>query len=499
MLEQNPQYLYLLTIFSVIVIFYRWFTVKTASKNLPPSPPKLPIIGNFHQIGPDPHISLGALAQKYGSLMLLKFGSVPVLVASSADAAQEIMKTNDLAFADRPTTSITDRLFYNSRDVGFARYSEYWRQVKSICVVQLLSTKRVQSFHNVREEEVDLLIQNIEYSKIVNLRDLFSELTNNVVCRVALGRKYGNDKGNSYKHLLKEMTNLLGYFRSIGDFIPLLYWIDRLKGLKGKVGKVADEVDAFLEGVLRDHRQGSTAPDDAYANKDFVSILLEIQKENLDTGLSIDDDCIKAVILDMFFAGTETSSTTLEWTIAALLKNPGVLLKLQTEIREIGRGKSKITEGDLAKMHYLKAVMKESMRLYFTAPLLMPREARQDVKVMGYDIRSGTQVLINAWAIARDPALWNNPEEFRPERFFNNPIDYKGLHYEYLPFGAGRRVCPGILFAVAVNELAVANLVHKFDFELPHGERMEDMDMTGVTGLTVRRKSPLLVIATPHV
>ena len=139
----------------------------------------------------------------------------------------------------------------------------------------------------------------------------------------------------------------------------------------------------------------------------------------------------------MFFAGTETSSTTLEWTIAALLKNPGVLLKLQTEIREIGRGKSKITEGDLAKMHYLKAVMKESMRLYFTAPLLMPREARQDVKVMGYDIRSGTQVLINAWAIARDPALWNNPEEFRPERFFNNPIDYKGLHlYQILSFGS---------------------------------------------------------------
>ena len=140
--------------------------------------------------------------------------------------------------------------------------------------------------------------------------------------------------------------------------------------------------------------------------------------------------------------------------------------------------------------------MKESMRLYITAPLIVPREARQDVKVMGYDISKGTQLVINAWAIARDPSLWDNPEEFRPERFLNSPIDYKGLHYEYLPFGAGRRGCPGYQFAMAVNELALANVVHKFDFELPNGERNEDLDMSGVNGLTLRRKSPLLVIAT---
>ncbi|WOH07505.1 hypothetical protein DCAR_0726935 [Daucus carota subsp. sativus] len=497
MLEQYTLHLYFISLFSVTVFLYKWLRIRNiVPENLPPSPPKLPIIGNLYQLGRDPHISLRFLAQKYGPLMLLKFGSVPVLVVSTADAAREIMKTHDLVFSDRPDSSISNRIFYNGRDVALARYSEYWRQVKSTCVIQLLSKRRVNSFSNVREEEVALLIHNIEssHSKIVNLSEMFSELTSGVVCRVALGRKYESDKGNSYKKLLGEMTELLGYFRSIGKYIPLLYWVDWLEGLKGKVDKIANEIDAFLEAVVRDH-QSDLASDDSYANKDFVSILLEIQKENIDSDFQINKDCIKAVILDMFFAGTETPSTTLEWTIAALIKNPDTMIKLQNEVREIGKGKPKILESDLIEMHYLKAVIKESMRLYIPAPLLLPRAAREDIKVMGYDIKSGTQVLINAWAIARDPSLWDKPEEFRPERFLSSPLDYKGLNYEYLPFGAGRRSCPGIRFAMALNELAIANVVHKFDFKLPDGERMVDLDMTGVSGITVRKKCPLFVIA----
>ncbi|KAL8120560.1 psoralen synthase-like [Apium graveolens] len=501
MLEQYSTSLCFFSLFSVTVFLCKWLKIrKLVSKNPPPSPPKLPIIGNLHQLGSDPHISLRSLAQKYGPLMLLEFGSIPVLVVSTADAARQIMKTYDLIFSDRPDSSISNRIFYNGKDVALARYSEYWRKVKSTCVMQLLSKKRVDSFRNVREEEVALLIQNIEcsHSKIVNLSELFSQLTSSVVCRVALGRKYESEKGISYKKLLGEMTELLGYFRSMGKYIPLLYFVDWLEGLKGKVDKIANEIDAFLEGVVSDH-QNAIAPDNTYANKDFVSILLEIQKENIDSDFPINRDCIKSVILDMFFAGTETPSTTLEWTIAALIKNPDVMIKLQDEVRNICKGKPKVLESDLDEMHYLKAVIKESMRLYIPAPLLLPRAAREDVKVMGYDIKSGTQVLVNVWAIARDPSLWDNPEEFRPERFLNSRIDYKGLHYEYLPFGAGRRSCPGIRFAMVLNELAIANVVHKFDFKLPDGERMVDLDMTGVTGITVHKKFPLLVIAKPHV
>ncbi|KAK1381083.1 Psoralen synthase [Heracleum sosnowskyi] len=335
MLEQSPLYLYFFPLSLVTIFLYKWLMLrKAAVKNLPPSPPKVPIIGNLHQIGPDPHVSLRDLAQKYGPLMLLKFGSVPVLVVSSADAAQEILKTNDLVFSDRPTLSVPNRIFYNGRDVGFARYSEYWRQLKSACVTQLLSSSRVHSFHNVREEEVALLIQNIQHphSKLVNLSDLLAELTNNVVCRVALGRKYYSVyKGKSYKILFDELMKMLGYSRSLGDFFPWLGWVDWLSGLNGKVEKAANEIDTFLEGVLRDH-PSTTASNNGCANKDFVSILLEIQ--NTDAGSSIDRECISDItehLADMFAAGTETTSTTLEWTIAALIKSPHVMFRLQNE------------------------------------------------------------------------------------------------------------------------------------------------------------------------
>nr|Q6QNI4.1 RecName: Full=Psoralen synthase; AltName: Full=Cytochrome P450 CYP71AJ1 [Ammi majus]AAT06911.1 psoralen synthase [Ammi majus] len=492
MLEQNPQYLYFFSLFLVTIFLYKWLTLKkTPLKNLPPSPPQYPIIGNLHQIGPDPQASLRDLAQKYGPLMFLKFGTVPVLVVSSADAAREALKTHDLVFADRPYSSVANKIFYNGKDMVFARYTEYWRQVKSICVTQLLSNKRVNSFHYVREEEVDLLVQNLEnsHSKVANLTELLIEVTGNVVCRVSVG---SGDKVDSYKILILEIMDMLGYSRSIEDFFPLLGWVDWLTGLRGKVAEAAKGVDTFLEGVLKEHLSTTGSK-----YNDFVSILLEIQEA--DAGSSMDNECIKSLIWDMLGAGTETISTALEWTLAALIKNPDAMFKLQNEVREIGKGKSKISEADLVKMNYLQAVMKESMRLYFTAPLLVPREARQDIKFMGYDISSGTQVLINAWAIARDPLLWDKPEEFRPERFLNSPIDYKGFHYEFLPFGAGRRGCPGIQFAMCINELVVANLVHKFNFELPDGKRLEDLDMTAASGITLRKKSPLLVVARPHV
>ncbi|KAJ0807215.1 putative cytochrome P450 [Helianthus annuus] len=172
--------------------------------------------------------------------------------------------------------------------------------------------------------------------------------------------------------------------------------------------------------------------------------------------------------------------------------------KLQQEVIEIAEGKPVIHEKDLEKMHYLKATIKETLRLHTPIPLLVPRESTQDVKLMGYNIPSRTQVIINASAIARDPTLWEEPDEFRPERFLNSSIDFKGFHFELLPFGAGRRGCPGIQFAMVVNELALANVVYKFNLALPNGVKEKDLDMSETSGITVHKKSPLLVMATPR-
>nr|WET52755.1 cytochrome P450 71A139 [Callicarpa americana] len=487
-----------------VVFLQRWCfgVASTPRKRLPPSPRKLPIIGNFHQLGIYPPRSLQSLSKRYGQLMLLHFGNVPVVVASSADAAREIMKNQDLIFSNRPKLSIPDRLVYGCKDVGFAPYGEYWRQMKSICVLQLLSNKRVQSYRRVREEETSLMVEKIRKlgssSSVVNLSEVLVSLTNDVVCRTALGRKYGDDEeGKKFKKFSAEFVELLGT-SPVRDYIPWLAWTNWINGLDAKVENVAKQLDEILEGVLQEHRDREKRENDRdNAGLDFVDILLEFQKENKGS-FPVEDDAVKAIILDIFAAGTDTTASVLEWTMAELMRNPRTMKILQNEVREVAGSKEEIDEEDLQNMPYLKAVIKEGLRLHSPVPLLVPRESTQDTKVLGYDIASGTRVVINAWAIARDPSLWENPEEFHPERFLDTSIDFGGLHFELIPFGAGRRGCPGTAFAVVVDELALAKLVHKFDFALPNGGREEDLDMTEENGVTAHKKFPLRVVTTSH-
>ena len=187
----------------------------------------------------------------------------------------------------------------------------------------------------------------------------------------------------------------------------------------------------------------------------------------------------------------------MEWTMTELLRNPKVMKKLQHEVRGILKHKQEITNDDLQKMHYLKVVIKEAMRLHPPLPLLVPRLASKDVQVKGFDISAGTIVMINAWAIGRDLVSWDEPETFMPERFLNSSIDFKGLDFELIPFGGGRRGCPGITLASAGMELLLADLVRKFDWKLAHGVEPKDLDMSESPGMTVHRAFPLLALASP--
>ncbi|KAI5329701.1 hypothetical protein L3X38_029098 [Prunus dulcis] len=260
----------------------------------------------------------------------------------------------------------------------------------------------------------------------------------------------------------------------------LAFLVQPCQCLGAKLDKVAKQLDDFIDTVVEEHMNHSSRSgyDD---QKDFLDILLAIQKENL-AGIPIDRVNVKAIILDMFAAGTDTTHTALEWAMTELLRHPRVMNKLQNEVRGIvGNKTDVITEDDLVEMHYLKAVKKETLRLHPPLPLLFPRMSTRDVEVNGYNIKANTQVFINAWQIGRDPKLYDKPEEYEPERFLNNGIDYKGNDFELIPFGAGRRVCPGIQFAMAVNEIALANIVHNFDWALPGEVSGEDLDMTETT------------------
>ncbi|XP_074294665.1 cytochrome P450 736A117-like [Silene latifolia] len=485
--------LLLLTIFIYKILFKN----RDITKNPPPCPPKLPILGNLHQLGKFPHRSLQTLSNRYGEngFMSMQIGSSPALVISSSDAAREIMKTHDIVFANRANSRTLCKIVYGCRDLVFSPYSDFWKQIRSISVIQLFSNKKVQSFRNVREEEVFLAVDTIKRSILspVNLSEILLTLSNDVLCRVAFGRKYGGESnGINFKNLLAELGEVLAVF-SFGDFIPWLGWIDRVSGLERRVDNVAKDFDCFLENVVQEHVD-RFKDDNKDENKDFVDILLGVQKENPN---ALPNDSIKAIILDMFVAGTDTTYTLLEWTMTELLGHPRVMKQLQDEVREAVTPKPMVDEDDLQKLNYLKAVIKETLRLHPPLPILLIRESSKDVKIHGYDIAAKTQVLINAWAVQRDPSYWEDPDMFKPERFLKSSVDVKGttVDFNLIPFGGGRRGCPGISFAFASAELTLANLVYNFDWKLPDGAECNPSNVPEHPGLIVNRRDPLIAFA----
>ncbi|MED6193672.1 hypothetical protein PIB30_021813 [Stylosanthes scabra] len=501
--------LIILPIFSVLFLLIKWYS--TGRKSSLPSPLKFPIIGNLHQLGLYPHRTLQSLAKRYGPLMLIHLGRVPVLVVSSAEGAREIMKTHDLVFASRPQRKLFDILVYGSKDVSTAPYGEYWRQLRSISLLHLLTVKRVQSFRTVREEETQIMMEEIKHcsssSVPINLSQLFSLITTDILCKVTFGRKYGGKSRREFKELFVEFTELLGSF-VIGEFVPWLDWLTSVSGLYTRANRVAARFDKFLEEVVDYHvnryqddddhvtsnvdRVGSSS--DAEGHNDFVDALLSFQRTNA-TGFPIDRTAIKCLMLDVFVAGADNISTILEWTMTELLRHPMVMKKVQDEAKNVVGDRTIITEDDLVHMHYLKAVVKEALRLHPPIPLLVRRESTQDIKLQDYKIASGTQVIVNAWAIAMDPKYWDQPKEFVPQRFMNGYIDVKGNDFELIPFGAGRRGCPGTMFAMAIIEIVLANLLHQFEWALPEG--VDNLDMSETVGLTIYRKVPLVALASP--
>ena len=202
---------------------------------------------------------------------------------------------------------------------------------------------------------------------------------------------------------------------------------------------------------------------------------------------------------NIFVAGTDTSAATMVWTMTYLMMHPRVMKKVQEEIRSlVGGNKSFVDEDDVQQLHYLKAVVKEAMRLQPPVPLLVPRETTEKCMVDGYEIPAKTLVYVNAWAIGRDPEAWENPEEFNPERFVDRSIDFKGQNFEFIPFGAGRRICPGMHLGIATVDLALANLLYKFDWEMPPGMKKQDLNFDSLSGTTVHKKNFLVLLAKYH-
>ncbi|PIA30377.1 hypothetical protein AQUCO_05600069v1 [Aquilegia coerulea] len=507
----NPFLMYLCFFLFVLLVIKFKTQGATKYKNLPPSPPKLPIIGNLHQLRGIPHQAYRALAQKYGPLMYLHLGCKPTLVVSSADLARAVMKTYDHVFASRPEMMFSKRLLYGLMDVAFTPYGEYWRQGRKVCVVQLLNAKKVQSFQSSREEEINLMLEKIEHASlsnsVVNLSEMFTSFTNDNVCKIAFGRKYneGELAGRQLRTILNEFTYFLGAF-NIADFIPSLAWVNYLNGLNARLEQNFSQIDSFLDEVIEDHIGKKKIINDDGGGKneeeaDFADVMLGIEKDASTHFIPFARECTKAILLDMFAAGTDTTSITLDWTMSELIRHPKIMKEVQKEVRDIARGKLLITENDIEGMHYLRSVLKEALRLHPPLPLLVPRESMEYITLQGYDIPAKTMVIINAAAIGRDPKYWEEPEKFWPKRFLKNgtsaSVDFRGQDFQFIPFGAGKRGCPGITFAISAVELALANILNRFDWALPNGNA-KDLDMQEGFGITAFKNTELVLTAKPH-
>ncbi|KAK8997285.1 hypothetical protein V6N11_020768 [Hibiscus sabdariffa] len=482
----------------IIARVVKTLKAKKPSPRLPPGPWKLPLIGNIHQLvaGSLPHCTLRNLAMFHGPLMHLQLGEVSTVVISSPDIAEEAMRKNDIAFASRPYQLAPSIISYDCTNIVFSPYSSYWRQLRKICVTELLSAQRVRSFRRVREEMVSNLIKTISSSQssTINLSHQIFSLTYRITSAVAFGSECNEEE--KFQSIITEV-NRLATGLTLADFYPSIKALKIISGIRPKLEKLNGEADGILENIIAEHKERRIKENGSGGDeKDIVDTLLDLQEHgNLDFPLSSNN--IKSVILDMFAAGSETSSIIVEWAMSELLKNPRLMEKAKAEVRKVFNGKGSAVEDDFRKLKFLQAVIKETLRLHNPVPLI-PRECRENCKLGGYDIPAKTKVLVNSWAITRDSRYWSEPETFNPERFLHSSLDFKGTDFEYIPFGAGRRICPGISFAHANIEQQLAQLVYHFDWKLPNGMKYEDLDMTCAPGLTIRRKHDLFAIPVPH-
>ncbi|WVZ79261.1 hypothetical protein U9M48_026863 [Paspalum notatum var. saurae] len=474
---------------------------------LPPSPWALPVIGHLHHLaGALPHRAMRDLAARHGPLMLLRLGGLPVVVASSAAAARELMRARDLDFATRPVTRMV-RLAIPAGAEGiiFAPYGEGWRQLRKVCTVELLSARRVQSFRHVREEEAGRLVRAVAASATappVNLSALLSAYAADSSVRAIVGSRF-KDR-DTFLGMLERGLKLFAKM-SLPDLYPSSRLAMFVSRMPGRMTRHRQEVVAFMDALVQEHEERSRASADGDRDEDLLDVLLRIQRDG-DLQFPLTTDNIKSVVgsdeiwpyhavQDLFAGGSETAATTLEWIMAELMRNPPVMHKAQDEVRRALAGRQRVTEDDLGDLHYMRLVIKEALRLHPPVPLLLPRECRRTCQVLGFDVPVGTMVFVNAWAIARDPSYWDMPESFVPERFQDGKIDFKGTDFEYIPFGAGRRMCPGMAFGLVNLELALASLLYHFDWELPVGtEAAADIDMTEEMGVTARRLQDLLLV-----
>ncbi|KDP38426.1 hypothetical protein JCGZ_04351 [Jatropha curcas] len=468
-----------------------------------------PIIGHLHLLAGRelPHKVLAALADKYGPIFTIRIGIYPALVVSSWELAKELFTVNDPTVSSRPKLTGAKLLGYNYANFGFSPYGEYWREMRKITALELLSNRKLELLKHIRASEVEGSIKDLykfwtkdkdERNQVkVEMKRFFNDINMNVILRMVAGKRYfgaiaGADVkvAERFQKAMRQFFQLAGVF-VLRDALPFLGWLD-FGGYEKSMKRTAKEFDSIVGEWLEEHyRKRNTN-----GEQDFMDILLSVL-DGVDLACYDADTVRKATAMTLIAGGTDTTTVTVTWGLALLLNHPIALKKAQEEI-DIQVGKERlVNEADMSKLVYLQAIVKEMMRLYPAGPLSGQREFTQACTIGGFHVPKGTRLILNIYKIHRDPRVWSNPKEFEPERFLNThkDIDVKGQNFELIPFGAGRRACPGMNFGILMSQLLLASLLQAFEISAPLNA---PVDMTESAGLTNSKAAPLGVLVKPR-
>ncbi|URE45060.1 Anaphase-promoting complex subunit [Musa troglodytarum] len=435
--------------------------------SLTPGPSRLPIIGALPLVGAKAHANLARLAKRYGPIMFLRLGSHGCVVASNADAARAFLKTHDAQFANRPDPLSARDVSYQRQDLVMADYNPTWKLLRKVCSLHMLGGKAFAGWAAVRRDEFGRMIRSMHGLATKGEPVVLSD----VLVRAGEHPRHGpvfdthGEESNKFKNIVLDMLTGGAQF-NIGDFFPSIAWMD-LQGIQAKMRSVHVRFDAMLTKLLQEHEASKK---ERQGRPDFIDKLME--NRVTEDGQTITDVNIKALISDLFTAGTDTSAVTVEWAMAEMLRNPAILKRAQAEADAVVGRDRLLEESDLPKLAYLQAVCKEALRLHPSTPLSLPHFSYEECEVDGYRIPSNSRLL--------GPEGVGGPAGVRLDRFVAGgegaKYDPHGNDFEFIPFGAGRRICSGKLTGMVFVQYMLGALVHSFDWRLPDGEEELDME-----------------------
>ncbi|MED6118791.1 hypothetical protein PIB30_005927 [Stylosanthes scabra] len=488
--------LFLLT-FIVVHLLARSSLLTKSSKHklpLPPAPNAIPIFGNLLQLGNKPHQTLAKLSKIHGPIMRLKLGHVTTVVMSSAETAKSALQIHDQHLSNRKIPDAMKGAGHDAYSLPFMPVSPRWRDLRKICNNLLFSNKNLDASQELRQRKIRELLAHVKESslkrEVVDIGRLAFMTTINLLSNTFYSKDLINssDVAGEFKELVTNVMKEVGR-PNLADCFPVLKAVDP-HGIRRRTGSYFGKVLGIFEGLVRERL--SVRSEGSYCPRNDI---LDLMLDNAPHDQHMYKDKIERLSLDLFLAGPDTITSTVEWAMAELLHNPNVMSKARSELEEtVGKGNLLLEESDIARVPYLQAIIKETFRMHPAVPLLLPRQAEIDIEIGGYTVPRGAQVLVNVWAIGRDPNLWDNPDVFSPERFLGSEIDFRGRNFELTPFGAGRRICPGLPLAIRMLFLMLVLFINCFDWKLEDRIQPQDMDMDEKFGLTLEKAQPVRVL-----